>query len=235
VRRSAIAAFTTLLLLASATFVLAGCGDDSGPADSGPSGSSSAPSAREDMDGDGVPDAEDAAPDDASTGRDKAVIGSVKLERSPGGPADAGTQAGHQGGEALGTTNRPTFRFDGTVSPAEGEVTVTAANAAVSGRVRMVGDHGDFTVELSNLLRGANRFTLRERARLQAVDTGCCHFATPIAMSADAADLFRAQRSRLIAARVRTRERPAIAGSPLSGQRIRAAEMCGRGAFPSPP
>lgn len=164
-RRSAIAAFTTLLLLASAMFVLAGCGDDSGPAGSRTGGGSGAPSAREDTDGDGVRDAEDAAPEDASIGKDKVVMGSVKLDRAPAEPADAGTQAGHHGGEAIGTTNRPTFRFDGTVSPAAGEVTVTAADAALSGRVRMVGDHGDFTVELSNLLRGANRFTVRATAR----------------------------------------------------------------------
>jgi hypothetical protein len=162
VRRSAVAAFTALVLL---TFVLAGCGHNSDPADSRTTDSSHSPSAREDTDGDGVPDAEDAAPEDASIGTDKVVLGSVKLERAPAGPADAGTQAGHHGGEALGKTNRPTFSFGGIVSPAESEVTVAAANAAVSGTVKMVGDHGDFTVELSNLLRGANRFTLRATAR----------------------------------------------------------------------
>jgi hypothetical protein len=142
VRHSAVAAFTALALLA---FVVAGCGGGSGSG--------------------GVPDAEETAPENASVGNDKVVMGSVELERAPGGPPDAGTQTGHRGGEASGGTNRPTFRFDGIVSPAGSEVTIASADDALGGRVRMVGDHGDFTVELSNLLRGRNRFTLRATAR----------------------------------------------------------------------
>jgi hypothetical protein len=166
VRRPALAAFTALALLTSALFVLAGCGDKSGATDSPTNGGSGSRSARQDADGDEVPDVEDAAPEDASIGTLKVVRGSVKLERAPGGRPDGGTQAGHRGGgEALGTTNRPTFRFAGIVSPAESEVTIAAANAALRGRVRTVDGHGHFTVELSHLLRGANRFTLRATAR----------------------------------------------------------------------
>ena len=153
-RHSAIAAITALAFLA---FVVAGCGGGSG--DKQASGGPGSPSAREDTDGDGVPDAEDAAP------KDKLVMGSVELERAPGGPPDAGTQTGHRGGEASGATNRPTFRFGGIVSPAGSEVTIASADDALGSSVRMVGDHGDFSVELSNLRPGRNRFTLRAIAR----------------------------------------------------------------------
>ena len=96
---------------------------------------------------------------------DRAVTGSVDLETPAGGPPDAGTQGGHRPGAARGETREATFSFDGIVSPAQSEVTVAAAGGGgAEATVRMLGDHGDFTVELSGLAAGRNRFTLRATA-----------------------------------------------------------------------
>lgn len=159
--RPSVAALLAAALLGCVA-VLSACGDDSDPP-SGSTTSSATTRSTKDTDGDGVPDADDAAPTDASIGDAKVVTGSLKLEQGAAGPADGGTQAGHHGGEAEGATERATFSFEGIVSPAESQVTVRAATP-VSGRVAPEGDHGDFTVKLSNLRPGRNRLTLRATA-----------------------------------------------------------------------
>ena len=94
----------------------------------------------------------------------RAVEVSLDLERPPAGPPDAGTQAGHRAGAAQGETSEATFSVTGTVSPAQSEVTITAAREGPAATVLTPGDHGDFIVELSGLAPGSNRFALRAAA-----------------------------------------------------------------------
>ena len=89
-----------------------------------------------------------------------AVEASIELDMPAAAPPDAGTQTGHRAGAARGTTRAATFSFDGIVFPAQSEVSVEGAAA----EVRMLGDHGDFTVKLSGLRRGDNPLTLRATA-----------------------------------------------------------------------
>jgi hypothetical protein len=149
----------SLALLISAVPAVSACGEEEPARDRG-----AAVSPETDTDGDGVPDADDADPNDATVGREKAVTGTLELERAPAGSPDAGTQAGHRGGEAVATTRAARFRFDGVITPAESKVTVDPGRASIQGIVKMVGDHGDFTVTVTGLRPGANRFRLRAEA-----------------------------------------------------------------------
>ena len=145
-----------LPLVVVVVLALTGCGGN----DRSPS-SASTVSATADADNDGVPNARDAAPQDASVGA-KTVRGKVDLEQGGAAVPDGGTMAGHHA-EAIAITSRSTVTVTGTVDP---------ATARVSARERrsdrpvqaVVDDHGRFQLTLRGLRRGQNEFTLLGRA-----------------------------------------------------------------------
>ena len=134
---------------------LTGCGGS----DQSPGGGRTL-SATGDADNDGVPNARDAAPQDASVGA-KAVRGKVDLKQG-GAVPDAGTMAGHHA-EAIAITSRSALTVTGSVDPASSRV---SARERRSGRLAhaVVNDHGEFDLTLRGLRRGQNDFTLLGRA-----------------------------------------------------------------------
>ena len=133
-----------------------GCGgSDQSP------GSGSTLRADGDADNDGVPNARDAAPQDASVGA-KAVRGKVNLEQGGAAVPDGGTLAGHHA-EAIAITSRSAVTVTGRVDPAIARV---SARERRSRRLTLavVNDHGEFRLTLRGLRRGQNDFTLLGRA-----------------------------------------------------------------------
>jgi hypothetical protein len=143
-------------LVVAVLLALAGCGgSDQSP------GSVSTLSARGDADNDGVPNARDAAPRDASVGA-KAVRGDVDLRQGGAAVPDGGTMAGHHA-EAIATTSRSAVTVTGRVDPATARV---SARERRSGRLTraVVDERGGFVLTLRRLRRGQNDFTLMGRA-----------------------------------------------------------------------
>jgi hypothetical protein len=145
-----------LPLVIAVFLALTGCGgSDQSPV------SASTLSANGDADNDRVPNARDAAPQDASVGA-RAVRGKVDLEQGGAAVPDGGTMAGHHA-EAIAITSRSAVTVTGRVDP---------VTAAVSARERrsgrsihaVVDDHGEFHLTLRRLRRGQNDFTLLGRA-----------------------------------------------------------------------
>jgi hypothetical protein len=124
-------------------------------------GSGSALSAKGDADNDGVVNARDAAPQDASVGA-KAVHGKVDLKQGGAAVPDGGTMAGHHA-EAIAITSRSAVTVTGRVDPATARV---SARERRSSRLTyaVVNDHGEFHLTLRGLRRGQNDFTLLGRA-----------------------------------------------------------------------
>jgi hypothetical protein len=124
-------------------------------------GTRSTLSATGDADNDGVPNARDAAPQDASVGA-KAVRGKVDLEQGGAAVPDGGTMAGHHA-EAIAITSRSAVTVTGRIDPATARVSArerrsgTLTHAVVNG-------HGEFHLTLRGLRRGQNDFTLLGRA-----------------------------------------------------------------------
>jgi hypothetical protein len=145
-----------LPLVIAILLALTGCGGSDQSRESG-----STLSANADADNDGVPNARDAAPRDASVGA-KAVRGKVDLEQGGAAVPDGGTMAGHHA-EAIAITSRPAVTVTGRVDPATARVTALERR---SGRVTRaaVDDHGEFHLTLRGLRRGQNDFTLLGRA-----------------------------------------------------------------------
>jgi hypothetical protein len=145
-----------LPLVIAVLLALTGCGGSDRS-----QGSGSTLSASGDADHDGVANARDAAPQDASVGA-KAVRGKVDLEQGGAAVPDGGTMAGHHA-EAIAITTRSAVTVTGTVDPATARV---SARERRSGRVThaVVNDHGQFRVTLRGLRRGPNDFTLLGRA-----------------------------------------------------------------------
>jgi hypothetical protein len=145
-----------LPLVIAVFLALTGCGgSDQSPV------SGSTLSAKGDADNDGVPNARDAAPKDASVGA-KVVRGKVNLEQGGAAVPDGGTLAGHHA-EAIAITSRSAVTVTGTVDPATARV---SARERRSGRPihAVVDDHGEFHLTLRGLRRGQNDFTLLGRA-----------------------------------------------------------------------
>jgi hypothetical protein len=143
-------------LVLAVLVALTGCGG------SGQSpGSRSTLSATGDADNDGVPNARDAAPQDASVGA-KAVRGKVNLDQGGAAVPDGGTTAGHHA-EAIAITSRSAVTVTGRVDPATARV---SARERPSGRLThaVVDDHGEFRLTLRGLRRGQNDFTLVGRS-----------------------------------------------------------------------
>jgi hypothetical protein len=145
-----------LPLVIAVLLALAGCGgSDQSP------GSGSTLSATGDADNDGVLNARDAAPEDASVGA-KAVRGQVDLNQGGAAVPDGGTMAGHHA-EAIAITSRSAVTVTGRVAPATARV---SARERRSGRLAhaIVNDRGEFNLTLRGLRRGQNDFTLLGRA-----------------------------------------------------------------------
>lgn len=145
-----------LPLVIAVFLALTGCGgSDQSP------GSGSTLSAKGDADNDGVLNARDAAPQDASVGA-KAVRGKVDLKQGGAAVPDGGTMAGHHA-EAIAITSRSAVTVTGRVDPATARV---SARERRSGRRihAVVNDHGEFHLTLRGLHRGQNDFTLLGRA-----------------------------------------------------------------------
>jgi hypothetical protein len=146
-----------LPLVIAVLLALTGCGGSDQPP-----GSGSTLSATADADNDGVPNARDAAPQDASVGA-KAVRGKVDLEQGGAAVPDGGTMAGHHA-EAIAITSRSAVTVTGRVDPATARV---SARERRSGRLThaVVDDDGKFRLTLRGLRRGQNDFTLLGRAQ----------------------------------------------------------------------
>jgi hypothetical protein len=145
-----------LPLVIAVVLALTGCGaSDQSP------GSGSTLSAEGDADNDGVPNARDAAPQDASVGA-KAVRGKVDLKQGGAAVPDGGTMAGHHA-EAIAITSRSVVTVTGRVDPATARV---SARERRSGALTdaVVNDHGEFHLTLRGLRGGQNDFTLLGRA-----------------------------------------------------------------------
>lgn len=143
-------------LVIAVLLALTGCGgSDQSPR------SGSTLSATGDADNDGVLNARDAAPKDASVGA-RAVRGKVDLKQGGAAVPDGGTTAGHHA-EAIAITSRAAVTVTGTVDPATARV---SARERRSGRLAhaVVNDHGKFHLTLRGLRRGQNDFTLLGRA-----------------------------------------------------------------------
>jgi hypothetical protein len=143
-------------LVIAVLLALTGCGgSDQSPR------SGSTLSAKGDADNDGVLNARDAAPRDASVGA-RAVRGTVDLKQGGAAVPDGGTMAGHHA-EAIAITSRSAVTVTGTVDPATARV---SARERRSGRLAhaVVNDHGKFNLTLRGLRRGQNDFTLLGRA-----------------------------------------------------------------------
>ena len=143
-------------LVIAVLLALTGCGgSDQSPR------SGSTLSATGDADNDGVLNARDAAPQDASVGA-RAVRGKVDLKQGGAAVPDGGTMAGHHA-EAIAMTSRSEVTVTGTVDPATARV---SARERRSGRLAhaVVNDHGKFHLTLRALRRGQNDFTLLGRA-----------------------------------------------------------------------
>jgi hypothetical protein len=143
-------------LVIAVVLALTGCGGSDQSR-----GSASTLSVSGDADNDGVPNARDAAPRDASIGA-KAVRGKVDLEQGGAAVPDGGTMAGHHS-EAIAITSHSAVTVTGTVDPATARV---SARERRSGSVTRadVDDHGEFHLTLRGLRRGQNDFTLIGRA-----------------------------------------------------------------------
>jgi hypothetical protein len=145
-----------LPLVIAVLLALTACGgSDQSP------GRASTLSATGDADHDGVPNARDAAPQDASVGA-KAVRGKVDLEQGGAAVPDGGTMAGHHA-EAIAITSRSAVTVTGSVDPATARV---SARERRSGGLThaVVDDHGEFRLTLRGLRHGQNDFTLMGRA-----------------------------------------------------------------------
>jgi hypothetical protein len=143
-------------LVIAVLLALTGCGGSDRSPRSG-----STLSANGDADNDGVANARDAAPRDASVGA-KAVRGEVDLDQGGAAVPDGGTTAGHHA-EAITITSHSAVTVTGRVDPATARV---SARERRSGRLTraLVDDHGEFHLTLRGLRRGQNEFRLMGRA-----------------------------------------------------------------------
>jgi hypothetical protein len=145
-----------LTLFIAVLVALTGCGGS----DRSPS-SGSTLRANGDADNDGVPNARDAAPQDASVGA-KAVRGKVDLEQGGAAVPDGGTLAGHHA-EAVAITSRSVVTVTGSVDPATARVSARERGSRTLTHA-VVDDHGEFHLTLRGLRRGQSDFTLLGRA-----------------------------------------------------------------------
>ena len=145
-----------LPLVIAVLLALTGCGgSDQSP------GSGSTLRADGDADNDGVPNARDAAPNDASVGA-KVVRGKVDLQQGGAAVPDGGTMAGHHA-EAIAITSHSAMTVTGTVEPATARVSARERRSGGLAHA-VVNDHGEFHLTLRGLHRGQNDFTLLGRA-----------------------------------------------------------------------
>jgi hypothetical protein len=145
-----------LPLVIAVLLALTGCGgNDRSP------GSGSTLRANGDADSDGVLNARDAAPQDASVGA-KVVRGKVDLKQGGAAVPDGGTMAGHHA-EAIAITSRSALTVTGRVEPATARVSARERRSARLTHA-VVNDHGKFHLTLRGLHRGQNDFTLLGRA-----------------------------------------------------------------------